>query len=89
MRQDREGSDFHPEFYQKFQRLAPAEQDELLVHARVLEQLGPMLERPWADTLKGARHANMKELRFNTPSGVWRIAFASIPIGTPVARCRR
>lgn len=28
-----------------------------------LEQYGPMLPRPYADTVKGSRFANMKELR--------------------------
>lgn len=28
------------------------------------------------DTLKGSKHANMKELRFDADDGVWRIAFA-------------
>ncbi|MFQ5953784.1 MAG: type II toxin-antitoxin system RelE/ParE family toxin [Kiloniellales bacterium] len=40
-------------------------QDELLAHARLIEQFGPTLGRPRVDTLNGSRHANMKELRFN------------------------
>jgi hypothetical protein len=31
------------------------------------------------DTLKGSRHANMKELRFDAADGVWRFAFAFDP----------
>ena len=38
-----------------------------------------MLARPHADTLKGSRHANMKELRFDAAGGVWRVAFAFDP----------
>ena len=34
---------------------------------------------PQVDTLKGSRHANMKELRFDADQGVWRIAFAFDP----------
>jgi hypothetical protein len=30
-------------------------------------------------TLKGSRHANMKELRSDAADGVWRIAFAFDP----------
>jgi len=30
-------------------------------------------------TLKGSRHANMKELRFDADGGVWRVAFAFDP----------
>jgi hypothetical protein len=34
------------------------------------------LGRPHVDTLKGSKHANMKELRFDAADGVWRAAFA-------------
>ena len=40
---------------------------------------GPQLGRPYADTLKGSKHANMKELRFDAAGGVWRAAFAFDP----------
>jgi hypothetical protein len=36
----------------------------------------PHLSRPTVDTLKGSKHANMKELRFDCEGGVWRVAFA-------------
>ena len=54
-------------------------QDELLAHARLIEQFGPVLGRPTVDTLKASRHANMKELRFACRGAVWRIAFAFDP----------
>jgi len=44
-----------------------------------LEKVGPQLGRPRVDTLKGSRHANMKELRFDASDGVWRVAFAFDP----------
>ena len=44
-----------------------------------LELVGPMLGRPHADTLKGSRHKNMKELRFSMGDGEWRIAYAFDP----------
>ena len=46
---------------------------------RLLEEFGPTLGRPHADTLKGSSHANMKELRFRAEGGVWRVAFAFDP----------
>ena len=52
---------------------------ELLAHALLLEERGPLLRRPHADTLKESRHANMKELRFTADDGVWRVAFAFDP----------
>jgi len=44
-----------------------------------LAKFGPSLGRPQVDTLKGSKHANMKELRFNADNGVWRVAFAFDP----------
>ena len=70
---------FHDEFDTEFEALSATVQDELLAHAKLLEQFGPQLGRPRVDTLKGSRHANMKELRFEADDGVWRIAFAFDP----------
>lgn len=52
---------------------------QLAIAIRFLEDFGPQLKRPYADTLKGSSHSNMKELRFNTKDGVWRIAYAFDP----------
>ena len=54
-------------------------QDAILARAELLERVGPQLGRPYADTLVGSKHANMKELRCNAEDGVWRIAFAFDP----------
>ena len=70
---------FHEEFDPEFDALPEAVQDELLAHAKLLEQFGPKLGRPRVDTLNSSRHANMKELRFDAADGVWRIAFAFDP----------
>ena len=58
---------------------APSVRVELLAHAALLEQFGQNLGRPRADSLKGSRYANMKELRFDAAQGVWRVAFAFDP----------
>ena len=70
---------FHEEFDPEFDDLPEEVQDELLAHAKLLEQFGPQLGRPRVDTLNGSRHANMKELRFTAADGVWRVAFAFDP----------
>jgi hypothetical protein len=70
---------FHDAFDAEFDNLPEGVQDELLAHARLLEKFGPQLGRPRADTLKGSKHANMKELRFDANGGVWRVAFAFDP----------
>ncbi len=70
---------FHEEFEPEFEALPQDVQNELLAHAKLLQQFGPQLGRPRADTLNGSRHANMKELRFDAADGVWRVAFAFDP----------
>ena len=70
---------FHDAFDMEFGGLAEDLQDELLAHARLLAEFGPNLGRPTVDTLKGSRHANMKELRFSWKGEVWRVAFAFDP----------
>ena len=67
--------DFDPEY----EVLPTAVQNELLAQLAVLERFGPDAGRPRVDTLKGSRHANMKELRFDAADGVWRFAFAFDP----------
>ena len=70
---------FHPEFDAEFRRMRVGLQDELLAHAKLLQDFGPSLGRPTVDTLKGSRHGNMKELRFGWEGEVWRIAIAFDP----------
>ena len=70
---------FYPDFELEVYELPSDVQDELQSYMRVLEMLGPALGRPLVDTLRGSRHANMKELRFNADNGVWRVAFAFDP----------
>jgi hypothetical protein len=68
--------DLHDDFVPEYRDLPKDVQDEILAHIELLEQFGPQLGRPRADTLKDSRHANMKELRFDAADGVWRVAFA-------------
>lgn len=70
---------FFEEFDAEFGGFSEAVQDALLAHAGLLEREGPQLGRPHADTLKGSKHARMKELRFEADDGVWRVAFAFDP----------
>lgn len=71
--------EFHRDFDPEFDALTDEVQNELLAQALLLERFGPQLGRPRVDTLKGSRHANMKELRFDAADGVWRVAFAFDP----------
>ena len=64
------------EFELEFDCLHEDVQTEILALALLLQQFRPQLGRPRVDTLKGSRHANMKELRFSAADGEWRVAFA-------------
>ena len=66
------GDELKPEFF----ALPEDVRTEILALSRLLQQFGPQLKRPRADTLNGSRHANMQELRFSAMDGEWRVAFA-------------
>jgi hypothetical protein len=68
-----------PEFVPELLAFAAGVRIEILAQARVLEKFGPTAGRPRVDTLKGSKHANMKDLRFDAAGGVWRLAFAFDP----------
>ena len=67
------------EFEPEFNYLHEDVSLEILALSRLLQEFGPQLGRPRVDTLKGSRHANMKELRFSAADGEWRVAFAFDP----------
>lgn len=70
---------FAPPFAEEFGLLDSDVRVEIEARAMLLAEFGPGLSRPHADTLKGSRHANMKELRFKAADGIWRLAFAFDP----------
>lgn len=70
---------FHEDFVPEFRDLDSQVQNEVYAVGRLLEQFGPQLGRPRVDTLNGSRHANMKEMRFRTADGEWRVTFAFDP----------
>jgi hypothetical protein len=77
----------HDDFVSEYHRLQADVQDELLAHIKLLERFGPQLARPHVDTLKGSRHANMKELRLDAAAGIWRFAFAFDPKRKAIILC--
>jgi hypothetical protein len=50
--------------------------DSIMARIELLEQHGPGLGRPVVDSIRGSRHANMKELR----AGSMRALFAFDPL---------
>jgi hypothetical protein len=67
------------EFKPEFDALHEDVRTEVLALSLVIQEFGPQLGRPRVDTLKGSRHAHMKELRFSAAGGEWRVAFAFDP----------
>jgi hypothetical protein len=70
---------FHEDFLAEAVAFPAGAQVGLAAMIDVLRERGPMLGRPHCDTLKGSKHANMKELRFAAADGAWRAAFAFDP----------
>lgn len=70
---------FDPEFSEEVREFDSLFQDDLAASLVVLAAMGPRLGRPHVDTLKGSAFANMKELRFTSGGGIWRVAFAFDP----------
>jgi hypothetical protein len=58
-----------------FRAQAPEAQEALLAKVLLLEAFGPQLGRPHADTLKGSRIKNLKELRARTQAHVFRVLY--------------
>jgi hypothetical protein len=67
---------FHPDFAPEIHRFSAAVRRDIYSLVGLLSKLGPQLGRSRVDTLKGSKHANMKELRFSADGGAWRVAFA-------------
>ena len=70
---------FCDEFAEEFLLSEPGLRVELAARLRVLEMFGPHLGRPLADTLRGSKFANMKELRFTWQRNPYRYFFAFDP----------
>ncbi len=71
--------EFTDEFADWWNGLSDNEQVDVDASVRILEELGPALGRPHADTVRGSRHANMKELRIQHAGRPYRVLFAFDP----------
>lgn len=67
---------FDEGFLEEFRALDLPVRKAIAAYAKLLESEGPQLGRPYADTLQGSAHANMKELRPTVNKVEWRVAFA-------------
>jgi hypothetical protein len=70
-----------------FLRCSEAAMADLIGKVDLLRSSGPALRRPHVDTLKGSKHANMKELRVDHAHAAIRIAFAFDPKRRAILLC--
>ena len=63
------------EYLEWFREQEPEIQDAVLSKVILLEAFGPQLGRPHADTLKGSKLKNLKELRARTSVHVLRVLY--------------
>lgn len=63
------------EYLEWFRSQDPDAQGALLSKVLLLEEFGPQLGRPHADTLKGGSVKNLKELRARTHAHVLRVLY--------------
>ncbi|MFZ1934077.1 MAG: type II toxin-antitoxin system RelE/ParE family toxin [Thermoguttaceae bacterium] len=71
--------EYTDEFGVWWNQLDANEQEAIAASVELLRELGPNLPRPHADTLKGSRHSNMKELRTQHEGRPLRTLFAFDP----------
>ncbi len=71
--------EYTDEFGVWWNQLDANEQEAIAASVELLRELGPNLPRPHADTLKGLRHSNMKELRTQHEGRPLRTLFAFDP----------
>lgn len=67
--------------------LADKDRTSVLAGMMVLRERGPLLPRPWADSVKGSRHHNMKELRIQSQGDPIRAFFAFDPWRNGIVLC--
>lgn len=63
------------EYLEWFEKQMAESKEALLAKVLLLEEFGPQLGRPHADTLKGSRIKNLKELRARTTTHVFRVLY--------------
>ena len=63
------------EYLTWFSALSEYDKEEINFKVRLLEEFGPNLARPHADTLEDDKIKNLKELRIKTNIHIFRIAY--------------
>jgi len=74
-------------FDEWFDSLDDTDRANVLASMMVLRERGPMLSRPYADTVKGSCYSNMKELRVQSKGDPIRAFFAFDPKRKGIVLC--
>lgn len=76
--------EYTDEFGSWWNGLTEDEQDSIDFGVRLLQERGPNLKRPYADTVSGSRYPNMKELRCQHEGRPYRVLYAFDPRRTGI-----
>ena len=71
--------EFTDEFAAWWEAFNAEEQDSVNFSVRLLQENGPNLKRPYADTLEGSSFPNMRELRIQHEGRPYRVLYAFDP----------
>ncbi len=71
--------EYTDEFGVWWHTLSEDQQEDIAMSVQLLRNLGPSLPRPHADTLKGSKHKNMRELRTQSSGLPLRTLYAFDP----------
>lgn len=74
-------------FDEWFDALDDIDRTNVLASMIVLQERGPMLSRPYADTVNGSSYGNMKELRVQSKGAPIRAFFAFDPKRKGILLC--
>lgn len=74
-------------FDEWFNALDDTDRANVLASLIVLQERGPMLSRPYVDTVNGSCHSNMKELRVQSKGDPIRVFFAFDPTRSGILLC--
>ncbi|AQT62145.1 type II toxin-antitoxin system RelE/ParE family toxin [Cellvibrio sp. PSBB023] len=70
-----------------FDELEDSDRASVIASLLLLKEKGPQLARPYADTVKGSVHGNMKELRVQSNGEPIRAFFAFDPLRRGILLC--
>lgn len=70
-----------------FEAQTEGAQENVLAALHILEEYGPLLGRPYADTVKNSKYSTMKELRIQHAGNPIRVFFSFDPRRKAIVLC--